>query len=997
AGLTTSSSWCTTGLGTPDYRMAHTIEHRLSAKTKFLAPGGGTLPLREGHFVRNLTIDKATGLPKRSVDPAGLITDYSYDALGRLTAEKPTSGAWVEYEYKKPTSSQLARINVRRRAQGQTTGTALTSQASWYDSFGRVWHERDELPGGVTSKQVSSYYPNGWLRWKSVAHSGTTSGVKKTFHQDYDPFGRPAEIVPPDGAAHAIDFEYRGIRQVKRTVSVATGTVGQETPSSTIERSDAYGRLIEVEEPSAPGGANVSTHYSYDAANRLTRVHTTAQGVSQARLFDYDGRGFLTREKHPELGTFGNGSLEFSDYDALGNAGRRRIGSAGGASSGAFDLLQDYDAQGRLTRIKERRYQGGIQRPIKEFTYGTGAWAGNRSLGKVETAIRHNWIAPPWNPSAGEVDVSVQEVYTFGGVAGRPSQRRTTLSSLQTFHQSWIYDDLGNVTSRTYPQCLHSPCAGTTTNRTVPNSYTRGRLTAVPGYAPSITYHDHGMLDTVAHVNGTSTYHRKDAFGIRRPGSIGASGVVGLTESTPLQQSQGLVYQYDGAGNVKFLGDEVYQYDAVSRVVKGTMGGGNSQSYSYDAFGNISAVSTVRSGISTTRGYGIVRSTNRLSATGYDAAGNQLHFGSGTTGYTYTWDALSKLRSKQSGNGAIEDYYLYTADDERINTLHWAESPIEETWTLRDLGGQVLRTWGTVGGSAGTWNHREDHIHRDGQLLASWRPAEGLRFFHLDHLGTPRLITKADGRSAGLHTYFPFGEESVPNGSSERMKFTGHERDTHGTAGQGDDLDYMHARYCNPLNGRFLSVDPARESGKPGAPQSWNRYAYGRGNPVKFVDPDGRETSVALALERDIEALHNGEITTEQYHLNVKRRAQGGALGVVGALGGLTTARVAGAVGGKVLIQRAKGALARAFSRAKSRLGGAKSPKSTRGLQRQLESHKKKLADFKRNPDKFDNKGFLRKASPERRKKIIEGRIKSLERQIENFEMQIKNQAGGSL
>ncbi|MEM7048664.1 MAG: hypothetical protein AAF604_03355 [Acidobacteriota bacterium] len=78
---------------------------------------------------------------------------------------------------------------------------------------------------------------------------------------------------------------------------------------------------------------------------------------------------------------------------------------------------------------------------------------------------------------------------------------------------------------------------------------------------------------------------------------------------------------------------------------------------------------------------------NRWTGAGCDAAGNQLHFGSGTTGYTYTWDALSKLRSKESGDGAIEDYYLYTADDERINTLHWAESPIEETWTLRDLGG----------------------------------------------------------------------------------------------------------------------------------------------------------------------------------------------------------------------------------------------------------------------------------------------------------------------
>lgn len=47
----------------------------------------------------------------------------------------------------------------------------------------------------------------------------------------------------------------------------------------------------------------------------------------------------------------------------------------------------------------------------------------------------------------------------------------------------------------------------------------------------------------------------------------------------------------------------------------------------------------------------------------------------------------------------------------------------------------------------------------------------------------------------------------------------------------------MHARYYGPLMGRFLSPDPI--IGRPGAPQSWNRYAYTIDNPIKYVDPTG--------------------------------------------------------------------------------------------------------------------------------------------------------------
>ena len=49
--------------------------------------------------------------------------------------------------------------------------------------------------------------------------------------------------------------------------------------------------------------------------------------------------------------------------------------------------------------------------------------------------------------------------------------------------------------------------------------------------------------------------------------------------------------------------------------------------------------------------------------------------------------------------------------------------------------------------------------------------------------------------------------------------------------------DIMHARYYAFNLGRFMSVDPV--GGEVGLSQSWNRYAYVRGNPVNAVDPDG--------------------------------------------------------------------------------------------------------------------------------------------------------------
>lgn len=41
-------------------------------------------------------------------------------------------------------------------------------------------------------------------------------------------------------------------------------------------------------------------------------------------------------------------------------------------------------------------------------------------------------------------------------------------------------------------------------------------------------------------------------------------------------------------------------------------------------------------------------------------------------------------------------------------------------------------------------------------------------------------------------------------------------------------------------------MDPAQESAIQGMPQSWNRYAYGLSNPVRYLDSDGRVVVAAF-------------------------------------------------------------------------------------------------------------------------------------------------------
>jgi RHS repeat-associated protein len=331
------------------------------------------------------------------------------------------------------------------------------------------------------------------------------------------------------------------------------------------------------------------------------------------------------------------------------------------------------------------------------------------------------------------------------------------------------------------------------------------------------TYYPNGMINQISHANGVIVNHDKDPYDMPRPRRIYTTlGASNWDSGT---------FQYDGAGNIVAMRGIVEPF---SRT------GATKQQYAFDAFGNLTSIT--RGG--STYPISVDSSTNRINnPVTYDGAGNMTSWG----GYSYGWYSFSDLRSLQ-GPGLLPNLlFAYDAGGER--DAIYDSNAGTYTYTLRGLDGKVLREYRVVGG---TWSWSKDYVYREGQLLAAVDSA-GTRHFHLDHLGSPRLITDSNGNLLEYHAFWAYGGEVGTAGScDERMKFTGHERDNQCSAGI---LDYMHARYFSPTTGRFLSVDQG--NGKPEVPQSWNRYAYARANPVRRVDPDGladREVVVTIPV-----------------------------------------------------------------------------------------------------------------------------------------------------
>ena len=757
----------------------YTASHAYSAGVR----NATTVTLATGNPPVNLMlldddVDAASGLVTTSRDPAGRPTSFTYDVMGRLLTASPQGDATTRITY------QLG--DVSPPVVDRQVGSPPLERETWQlDGLGRTVRHTLVLPNGVPSTTLATLNAMGWKTFVSVP-AANPDAARGTRYSNYDPFGRPGKIQAPDNRSTTID--YTGARRVVRWQRVWNGT--SEVPVSTVEDYDGLGRLRRIQDPN-----QTWTRYLYDAGGKLSTV-TTNGTQGQTRSFHYDGRGFLVGESHPESG------LATYRHDARGNVTLK--------STPTGTLTSTYDRAGRLQSV--RTPQG----ELKHFTYGTGAEAGQLTRAS----------ALNWRMTGSCSALEVRQDLAHDPATGRLASESTSLwqgpTPAESWTQSYAYDLAGRITQVNYPSC-QSLCPAPP--RQLTTAYAYGRPTAVPGFASAITYSDNATLATVQHANGVLFTQTPDPYGMLRPGSLRADALAG--QSWPRED-----YFFDGAGNIKAIGTKTFGYDPGSRLTSATVpaaGAQPLQQYSFDLYGNLVRIFRgANPGSGSYVDYLADPATNRLQTASYDASGNLLAY----QGAAYTWDVLGQATSTSTGAEAWT--HTYDAAGERVWSFRTAPSRLD-TYALRGPDAKVLTAF-TKTGATYTW---EDYAYREGQLLGAAFSDGRVTHFDVDHLGSVRLET--DGRGAGKYRdFWPYGEEATPPSGSERMKFTGHERDLGNLTSTADDLDYMHARYYRPIWGRFLSPDPILEVPRATRdPQLWNRYAYGSANPMKYLDPTG--------------------------------------------------------------------------------------------------------------------------------------------------------------
>lgn len=460
------------------------------------------------------TIDRFTGAVTSTRDSAGFGTTYTYEPLPvRLQSVTPDGGATSSYEYQNATAAKNARVVETVTGPDHDTPSVSTYE---FDGLGRVKRVSRPLPSGKVAVVETDYDEVG-------RQSRVTQPVEADAHPDtpvsgygtgfsYDVFGRQNAVTAPDGSVTR--FDYVGVRKMTRTSSAATSASGK-SDTKTTETYDGAGRLLQVEEDSRntsatkPKGETVSTTYGYDVAGRLTSVLIDDGTTKQPRSFEYDGRGFLIREDHPE-----NGPIVYGDYDARGHAWKR---TAGGST-----LAFTFDSAERLTDVATSSGE-----PVKKFIFGTIL---GYDLGKVSKAIRYNH-----NQSAGRIDVT--ETYEYGTPSGQLSGRTTLVESvasttrtpLQRFTYGVDYDDLLLPKNLRMPRCSLNGCSADAGIDKVVNTRTAGYLTSVAGpdqlKFADLTYHPSGMVQTVKHGSAqkaVDTYASR--YGMPRPSRITFTG-----------------------------------------------------------------------------------------------------------------------------------------------------------------------------------------------------------------------------------------------------------------------------------------------------------------------------------------------------------------------------------------------------------------------------------------------------------------------------------------
>lgn len=125
-------------------------------------------------------------------------------------------------------------------------------------------------------------------------------------------------------------------------------------------------------------------------------------------------------------------------------------------------------------------------------------------------------------------------------------------------------------------------------------------------------------------------------------------------------------------------------------------------------------------------------------------------------------------------------------------------------------------------------------------------------YLHNDIVGSAVSGTNSAGNVTWRQKHTPFGEElNAVAANKDEIGFTGHIKDS------DTGLNYMQARFYDPVIGRFYSNDPVGWT--PTSPiHSFGRYTYANNNPYKYTDPNGEFAFWGAAFAAALDVVTQG-------------------------------------------------------------------------------------------------------------------------------------------
>jgi RHS repeat-associated protein len=807
--------------------------------------------ITQGSLVTTFGYYFGTGQKALSTDPNSQTTYFHfYDSMNRPTSTKlpnlynGTCCGWTYDVYPNASETQV------------DTGIGITSTSlsiSCTGSAGDCRHDQTLLDGlGRLSSKIlvsdpdnqstvgATYDLNGRVYTVSNPHRSSSFPTDGTESYFYDGLDRKKQVTRADGSIAYTSYGAL-IGSNGRSTQLCSGFgVGypvlykDEAAKLRQTWTDGFGGLIEVDEPDPSTGSLISgspadTCYSYDLNNNLTGV---TQG-SQTRSFSYDMLSRLTAATNPESGTVNyyyttlGGSLCSGDMSAV----CRRTDARSKTTTYAYDALN---------RSTSKSYSDTT--PGVAYGYDAVAPTGCTPPSLTITNGKGRRTSMCDGPGA--------TAWSYDQVGNALTEKRTTNSVTDSFTYAYNLDStvatIGYPSGRTMtyqPGGAQRPLSGKDVANSV--NYATGAHYFPPG--------ELGSLTSGSSINFTAiTNNRLQPCWIYATTgtALSWSGTLCTTTETTAGNILDLKYGFNFGssdnGNVMSITNnrdstrsQAFTYDPLNRIATGAASTYAispshcwGESYIIDRYGNLSAIGSISSAYNgctqDNLNISLSSTTNRITTSGftYDSSGNLTSDGT----HSPTYDAEGRIISDAGVT------YYYDADGKRVQkssgTLYWygtSSDPLLET----NASGSLIN----------------EYIFFGDKRISRRDSSSNIEYYFADQVDSARVVTNASGAILEDCDYFPYGGSGCSPSSVNNYLYTGKERDSE------SGLDNFGARYDSSQYGRFMTPDPI--GGHTEDPQTLNKYAYVRNNPINLTDPTGLDFYISCGHDNDTNC-HNG-------------------------------------------------------------------------------------------------------------------------------------------